>query len=174
MKIKMEKSNNNNIQNISFKKINNNYSYGKYGNFEVIIMKKNGYINVTKLCNIVQTKNGTIKDFREWKKNSTTKALTNEVSAFTGVLLNELFIIPTNVQNDLKGTYAHPDLVPHIASWASPKFAVYVSEIVNKYFIRKALKEKEQEIIEKDDKIEKLNGTVEKMDDRIKNPPIKK
>jgi hypothetical protein len=31
------------------------------------------------------------------------------------------------------GTYAHPDLVPHIASWVSPKFAIKVSGIINKW-----------------------------------------
>ena len=32
-----------------------------------------------------------------------------------------------------RGTYAHPDLVPHIASWVSPKFAIKVSGIINKW-----------------------------------------
>jgi hypothetical protein len=28
----------------------NKYAYGMYGDFKVIIMKENGYINATKLC----------------------------------------------------------------------------------------------------------------------------
>jgi len=38
------------IQNIIFEDINDVYAYGKYGDFNVIIMKDNGYINATKLC----------------------------------------------------------------------------------------------------------------------------
>ena len=38
------------IRNIIFEEINNKYSYGKYGTFDVIIMNKNGYINATRLC----------------------------------------------------------------------------------------------------------------------------
>jgi hypothetical protein len=34
------------------------------------------------------------------------------------------------------GTYAHPDLVPHIASWVSPSFAIKVSRIVNEYLVK--------------------------------------
>ena len=74
----------NDITNIIFKNINEEYSLGKFGDFNVIIMKENGYINATKLCNDAKTKNGTKKDFREWKKNSSTKELTKEISRSGG------------------------------------------------------------------------------------------
>jgi len=38
-----------------------------------------------------------------------------------------------NTDTLIRGTYAHPDLVPHIASWVSPKFAIKVSGIINKW-----------------------------------------
>jgi hypothetical protein len=38
------------MQDIVFEKINEKYGYGYYGEFKVIIMLKNGYINATKLC----------------------------------------------------------------------------------------------------------------------------
>jgi len=38
------------IRNIIFKDIDDKYAYGKLGNFKVMLMKKNGYINATKLC----------------------------------------------------------------------------------------------------------------------------
>ena len=34
------------------------------------------------------------------------------------------------------GTYAHPDLIPHIASWASHKFARKVGRIINNYLVQ--------------------------------------
>jgi hypothetical protein len=38
------------LNNINIEFINNEYSYGRYGEFKVIIMRKNRYINSTKLC----------------------------------------------------------------------------------------------------------------------------
>lgn len=61
----------------------------------------------------------------------------------------------------IRGTYAHPDLIPHIATWASQKFALKVSKIVNEYFIKKELKKLEKEIREKDKTIHELNSKVD-------------
>ena len=36
----------------------------------------------------------------------------------------------------ISGTYCHPFLIPHIACWVSPDFALKVSEIVNRYYIQ--------------------------------------
>ena len=146
----------NDITNIIFKDINNEYSWGKFGNFKVIIMKKNGYINATKLCNDAKTKNGEKKNFKRWNRNYSTKELIEEISRSGRIRPDLLYIINVHGDNITRGTYAHPDLIPHIASWASPRFAVCVSKIVNKYFIKKALKEKEKLIKKKDDKIDKL------------------
>jgi hypothetical protein len=56
--------------NITFEHINDDYAWGKYmGDFKVIIMKKNGYINATKLC----TLGG--KHYKHWKENKGTKEL---------------------------------------------------------------------------------------------------
>ena len=33
----------------------------------------------------------------------------------------------------ISGTYCHPDLIPHIACWVSPDFALMVSKVVNGY-----------------------------------------
>jgi len=40
-------------------------------------------------------------------------------------MADELLTTPKGLPNNLRGTYAHPDLVPHIASWASPKLMIY-------------------------------------------------
>nr|AEX63340.1 putative KilA-N domain-containing protein [Moumouvirus Monve] len=44
------------IRNISYKEINDEYSWGRYGTFKVIIMKENGYINATKLIHLASDK----------------------------------------------------------------------------------------------------------------------
>ena len=130
----------NNINNIIFKDINDDYSFGKYGDFKVIIMKENSYINATKICNDAKTKNGTRKEFRQWKENINANEIINEIVSSIGIPMDELLITPKNVSNEIRGTYAHPDLIPHIASWASPQFAVsinkwFIDQIKNKYYI---------------------------------------
>ena len=127
---------NNDIRQLCIVKINNDYSYGKYGEFCVIIKNSNGYMNATKLCNEAG------KNFKHWKTNITSKELIDEVSLWVGIPTHTLMEIP-NVPNNLRGTYVHPDLIPHIASWASPKFAIKVSKIVNEYFIKKAIADKD-------------------------------
>jgi hypothetical protein len=144
---------NKNITNIIFKNINDEYAWGKFGDFKVIIMKENGFINATKLCGDAKTKSGTRKDFSEWKKNSSANEIINKIKS--GGNPYQLLVNVVMGPNDIRETYAHPDLIPHIASWASPKFAVRVSRIINKYFVKKASKEKL--IQKKDDKIDKLN-----------------
>ena len=64
---------------------------------------------------------------------------------------------------ELRGTYAHPKLIPHIAS---ADFAVKVSDIVNEFFIKGALKEK-------DLLIEKQNNTIGAQRDKIDDPSDK-
>jgi hypothetical protein len=59
----------NNIMNIVFKDINDDYAWGKYGDFKVIIMKENGYINATKYVMVLRLKMVLKKDSDIGKKN---------------------------------------------------------------------------------------------------------
>jgi len=68
-----------------------------------------------------------------------------------------------NIRNELRGTYVHPKLVPHIASWASPEFAIKVSEIVNEFYIQRAIEEKDIIIGQKDAKIDKMAKQINKL-----------
>ena len=115
----------NDCKEIVFEKINDDYGYGKYGEFEVIIDLKTGYINATKLC-----KYGG-KRFRDWLKNSESKNLVQEFTNCLGIPKEKLLQTRTGVPNNLRGTYVHPDLIPHIASWVSPRFCIMISRIIN-------------------------------------------
>jgi hypothetical protein len=117
-----------------FEKINDNYSYGQYAEFKVIIMTKNGYINATKLC----TQHG--KLFKNWLRNGGSKELINEVNSQIAAAHNraadaDVFMELKGGDSLTRGTYVHPLLVPHIASWVSPKFAIKVSKIVNDFIV---------------------------------------
>ena len=120
------------LSELVFEDVNDNYGWGKYGDFRVLIRKKDGYINVTKLC-----QDGG-KEFKSWNRNQYSSELIEEVKSTVRYCTEPVVVIDTVMDGlySTRGTYAHPDIVPHIASWISPKFAVKVSRIVNDYIVR--------------------------------------
>ena len=79
----------NSITDICFEHIQDNYWFGQYGEFKVIIMKDCGYINATKLCS------AGAKDFCFWKRNTHSQELINalmrqEASVFSAANSNTL------------------------------------------------------------------------------------
>ena len=147
------------IKEIIFEDINDDYGYGKYGGFEVILNKKTGYINATKLC-----KDGG-KELSEWKRFNHSKKFIDYLSS----LGYPKELIVKNMSGDYitRGTYVHPKLIPHIASWVSPEFALKVSDIVEEYIIkeyRDHIRKMELGMKEKDDNITELKKIIERME----------
>jgi hypothetical protein len=62
------------LNQIIFEHIDDKYSYGKYGDFKVIMMTNNRYINATKLCNEYN------KQINNWLRNDGNKQLINFVN----------------------------------------------------------------------------------------------
>ena len=116
------------ITKLAYESIDDTYSHAEYGDFKVIMNIKTGYINATKLCADGE------KQMKNWMRNDNAKELVECVENNT--LNNEPVLITDNSYGLTRGTYAHPDLIPHIASWVSPKFAIKVSKIVNEFLIR--------------------------------------
>jgi hypothetical protein len=56
----------------------------------------------------------------------------------------------------IQGTYVHPILIPHIATWASMNFAFEVSQIVNEFHRKRAVAKQQKLLDEKEDKIDIL------------------
>ena len=162
------------MEGIIFENINDKFGYGEYLGFKVIIMKKNGYINASKMCNDISDKIGKEKRFRKWKTLEHSQELisgwrkcqsdsegqnraSEKIEPFFKYLggdKDELF---------LQGHYVHPDLIVHIASWASPKIAWKVSEIVNKYIVNEYKKQIKKLKKENDE----LNKEVESSDNLL-------
>ena len=115
-----------NTQEIIYESIDNKFAYAKYGEFKVMMMKDNGYINITKLC-----KEGK-KEFFNWKRLESSKKFLDDFSTEVGIPTPDLLIVINSGNTNVltRGTYAHPDLVPHVASWISSKFAVYIMKII--------------------------------------------
>jgi methyl-accepting chemotaxis protein len=151
------------LNQIIFEHIDEKYAYGKYGDFKVIMMTKNRFINATKLCKIYK------KDFKHWNENKNSIELILEVEkeiSSAGIPAdenNKSTILIKGGKNELiRGTYVHELLIPHIACWISSEFAVKVSKIVNSFIANEYI----NEIKDKNNKIDSLE---EKLNIIIKN-----
>ena len=155
------------IRNIIFEKINDKFSYGRYGPFNVIMISKNGYINATKLCQLDEKKR-----FTDWKANKRSKMLISELSKLFNISENELIInINGGSNTKISGTYVHPEIILDIALWISLKFRLIVSKIIKKNFSRNVMKEKKKlmkKCKEKDEKINTLSKKIDKQSSEMK------
>jgi hypothetical protein len=145
-------ANNNNelIKKLAFESIDDIHSYALYSDFKVTMNTKNGYINATKLC----ADGG--KLMKNWMQNNGNKEMIKcfgELIKSSDGIPSELLIMNMSGSYETRGTYVHPDLIPHIASWVSPAFAYKVSKIVNNFLIR-----------EKEADIERLTGAKTRLE----------
>jgi hypothetical protein len=167
----MNTSSSNKITDITFAQIKDNYWWAQYGPFKVIMDHSNGYINATHLCSLALTEKGTPKQFYTWKQNASATVLTDAIASSLEISRDDLFKVITGGQIvEIRGTYAHPDLIPHIACWASVSFAIKVSKIVNAHLVRKykiELKRRKDIIVGKDTKIDELQRTVNEQSRKI-------
>ncbi len=142
----------NNLNEIAFKQIKDNYYWGCYGPFEVIVDINDGYINATHLCGLAETDTGSRKQLFSWRRLEMADTILKEVASSIQMRMDEILRTPKGLPNELRGTYAHPKLIPHIATWASVKFAIMVSDMVNAHLVR----DYKEKIRAKDNKIDNL------------------
>ena len=102
------------------RKINDNYSIGKYYYFDVTIHTNTGYINATKLC----ADGG--KQLKDWFMNDCNKELVESYIKLININTLTYSINGGNI-TQTSGTYVHPKLITHITSWVYPYFAWKVS-----------------------------------------------
>jgi hypothetical protein len=134
------------------------HSFGKgnYCGIEVIILKENGYINASKLCLNAG------KNYCDWTRISKAKELIEYYNSHTqecGCVSVSILDVP----NELRGTYVHPKLVPHIAMWVSLEFADKVSDIVNGWVIKEYKYQMESKLNKKRIKISDLNEKLDRI-----------
>ncbi|ARE67454.1 SWPV2-ORF210 [Shearwaterpox virus] len=128
------------FSNLVTHEINERFCYIKYDTFDLIMMKKNGFINATKLCKLGG------RNLKHWLENKQSKELVKELENIYEVWkIKSLgqnsgkMILEVNAESekehqyDVSGYYIHQDLLPHICSWISPLFAIRVYKIINCY-----------------------------------------
>jgi hypothetical protein len=129
---------------VTIEKINDNYAWGRYGGgedvFEVII-RADGYINATELAKKAQTAMGREKRVYHWLETASTKELVDELCNQEKRRRDEIVCqVSGGAITYIRGTYLHPLLIPHVAIWMSPRFAIYVSRIMNEHTARELQK----------------------------------
>lgn len=156
----MSKLSVNNLNSIIYESIGNtDYGWANYSNLKVIVQNKNGYINATKLCALKQG-----KFFKSWLINKGSRELLEHTAEYIGLTVSELTEERKGGDDQtITGTYVHPLLAPHIASWVSPKFAIKVSLIVNDHIVR----EYKEQIRVKDDKIDELCRKIDQQSEKL-------
>ncbi|AVL94355.1 putative KilA-N domain-containing protein [Megavirus vitis] len=168
----------NDFRNIIFENINEKFAVGKFGDFEVIINRDNGYINATQLCKDCGER------FSNWKRNDKSNELINALlkqlnsRAQNRVAENSrtqkraaekideskiIMEIKGGKLIKIRGTYVHPKLIINIASWCSTEYSLKVSDIMMEYHTKEAVEEKEKLLKKKDDKIDKLRNDIKRL-----------
>jgi hypothetical protein len=119
-----------------FEPITDRFGYGNYLDLRIIIDNKTKYINATKLC----TRGD--KHLYHWCDTDTSKRLLKYweslyPSISRGVRYeikrSDIKGVPKDDADKILGTYYHEDIIPHIAQWISPEFAIKVSHIIKEY-----------------------------------------
>lgn len=110
--------------------INSNYAYVNYLNIRVMICKENNYINMTKVVNMFETRDGNKKELFQWFRNETSKDLISHLSEKLGPNTKTHYLVNTG-EKEVRGTYCHELLVLPILSWCSPVNTYEFSKLIS-------------------------------------------
>lgn len=122
-------SNDKDISNICFEDIDEKFQSVNFCGFKVILMKKNGYINATKLCQAASCRR-----FSNWIRCAQTAELIKAASKSTKISTSKLMVMIQGGKNTtISGTYVHPILITQIALWISPEFAIKISNWIEEW-----------------------------------------
>lgn len=153
-----------NLRDICFQQITDEYWYGLYGPFRLVVDAKNDLFNATKLCH-----DGG-KKFKHYLENKRSKHLLSHLSS-VGVPANGLLRVVKGgkgiADEIIRGTYVPKELLLAIATWISPEFYVTCNCIVIEYFcikFKQDISSLDQKIKETDQKMLELKARNEELE----------
>ena len=141
-------------------------------NVIIISRLEDNYINATQLCQAGG------KKFNHWFSLDSTKDIINELASEAGIPASQLVDTKKGNSSEFnQGSWIHPQLAIQLAQWISPKFALQVSKWILELFTNgkveinmKLLKEHENELKLKDQKIQLLQDVCMKKQQRKDYP----
>lgn len=122
--------------NIVRKTINEEYYSIKCIDIKMIIMKKNGYINATKLCSRASLNLVHKKELKHWNETQKSKDVVEQISSITKIPVDKLSIYirgNKGKNKQINGTYVHSAILTRIACWISPNFEAKVALWINEW-----------------------------------------
>jgi hypothetical protein len=123
-----------------------------------ILIREDGFINATKLCNLNN------KLFGHWFSNKNTKKI---IQKLKDELKEEvIYVRKGGRKDDTLGSWIHPLLATHLAQWISTDFSIKVSKWIEEW---KSIREKNK--IEYENSL--LNLILDEKDDREKQIQLK-
>ncbi|AAK81943.1 006L [Invertebrate iridescent virus 6] len=165
------------LNEVCYEQIKGTFYKGLFGDFPLIVDKKTGCFNATKLCVLGG------KRFVDWNKTLRSKKLIQYYETRCDIKTESLLYEIKGDNNDeitkqITGTYLPKEFILDIASWISVEFYDKCNNIIINYFVneyktmdkktlqskineveekmQKLLNEKEEELQEKNDKIDEL------------------
>jgi hypothetical protein len=105
------------------------FTKGTYNEISIIIRNNNKFVNATKLCKQNNKDFYRLADNRTWKEYI--EEFKKEYGCTEKGATNIVYELRKNYSKDVKGQYINPRLVNYVAVWASPRYAVNVSKIMD-------------------------------------------
>jgi hypothetical protein len=120
------------LNDVCYEQISENFHYGIFGDFHLVIDKDTGCFNATKLCAMSG------KDFSDWKVLVKTKRLLSYLQEQSEAGKELVYEVRTSNNKGMEkyftGQYVQKELILDIASWLSPEFYFRCNNIVIDYF----------------------------------------
>ncbi|URH24958.1 p28-like protein [Fowlpox virus] len=143
-----------NITDIKICGINEYFMSMKLLDVEVVIMRSNGFVNITRLCNLEG------KDFNDWKQLESSRRLLNTLK--DNNKLHDPIINIRHTRIKINGEYVSQLLLDYVIPWISPYVATRVSILMRYYRRCVALNiETEKDI----DHSQELQNQISKIDE---------
>ena len=154
---------NDDFKGFATKPINNAYSWGIYGDFQLVIRNVDGYVNGTRLiAEATIFENNKRKSLNiqliakpktnDWIRNFNTITLVETLKIETGIPVPIFIELPkgrSKIGEELThGTYIHPRLVNSLATWVSPSYALIVGDLMNQHHLKAKLSAEQNRIRE--------------------------
>jgi hypothetical protein len=177
------------LSDVCYQHIKDTFYYGIFGDFKLVVDKKTGCFNATKLCDYGG------KQVRDWKRLEKSKKMVEYYQTNWGGNPRPNFYEvkganKNNIDKQVTGTYVSKEFILEIASWISVEFYDKCNNIILNYFVAEyknmdsdtlqlkieevenAMEQlvlKEVVIKEKNDKIDELREMLIRQEEERKN-----
>jgi hypothetical protein len=155
------------LNDVCFEQIRDTFYYGMVGEFKLVVDKKTGSFNATKLC----ADGG--KEFRKWARLEKSKNLMEYYKVADQIRSATFYEVKGGNSNDTTGQYVRKELILDIASWISVEFYDKCNRIVGDFYVAEYKQQMKDFIKQKDDQLDELMAIVKSADEWNKRLGIK-